>query len=175
MSRSQSKILDAAALARVLDGAPHLRDGLVLANGLFDLLHVGHVRYLAAARAQGSRLVVALNSDESARRLKGPGRPLVPLAERLEVVAALEGVDWVTWFEEDRVEALLRLFRPAVHAKGTDYTAESVPERAAAAALGIRTAIVGDPKDHASSGLIERIRRGAGASGEATPSGSGPR
>lgn len=157
---ARSKVLDSAALAALLDAKPALREGLVLANGLFDLLHVGHVRYLAAARAEGSRLVVALNSDASASRLKGPGRPLVPLRERLEVVAALECVDWATWFDEDRVEGLLRLLKPAVHAKGTDYTVESVPERAAAAGLGIRTAIVGDPKDHASSGLIERIREG---------------
>ena len=171
---SRSKILDSAALARLLDEKPAWREGLVLANGLFDLLHVGHVRYLAAARAEGTRLVVALNSDASARRLKGAGRPLIPLSERLEVVAALESVDWATWFEEDRVEDLLRLLRPAVHAKGTDYTAESVPERAVAASLGIRTAIVGDPKDHASSGLIERIRGGA-TFGETSPSGSGSR
>ena len=170
---SRDKILEPSALAARLDAAPELREGLVLANGLFDLLHVGHVRYLAAARAEGTRLVVALNSDASARRLKGPGRPLVPLPERLELVAALECVDWVTWFDEDRVEGLLRLLRPAAHAKGTDYTAEGVPERAVAAALGIRTAIVGDPKDHASSDLIERIRRGAGAAAPASSSGSG--
>ena len=172
---SATKILDAAALARLLDATPELREGLVLANGLFDLLHVGHVRYLAAARAEGSRLVVALNSDDSARRLKGPGRPVVPLAERLEILAALACVDWVTWFEADRVEGLLEALRPAVHAKGTDYAVESVPERAAAAALGIRTAVVGDAKDHTSTGLLERIRKGGVASGETSPSGSGPR
>ena len=168
---ARSKVADPATLAALLDETPALRDGLVLANGLFDLLHVGHVRYLAAARAEGSRLVVALNSDASARRLKGRGRPLVPLRERLEIVAALECVDWATWFDEDRVEGLLRLLKPAVHAKGTDYTVESVPEREVAAALGIRTAIVGDPKDHASSGLIDRIREG----GEARAGGSGSR
>jgi rfaE bifunctional protein nucleotidyltransferase chain/domain len=134
------------------------REGLVLANGIFDLFHVGHVRYLEGARAVGSSLLVALNSDASARRLKGEGRPLVPLRERMELVAALECVDWVTSFEEDSVETLLRTIRPAAHAKGTDYTVESVPERAVAASLGIRTVIVGDPKRHATSELIQRIR-----------------
>ena len=134
------------------------REGLVLANGIFDLFHVGHVRYLEGARAAGSSLLVAVNSDASARRLKGEGRPLVPLAERMELVAALQCVDWVTSFEEDSVESLLRTIRPAAHAKGTDYTVESVPERALAASLGIRTVIVGDPKRHATSELIQRIR-----------------
>ena len=146
------------------------RDGkrVVLANGCFDLLHVGHVRYLEGARAEGERLVVALNSDASARRLKGEGRPVVPLEERLEIVAALRCVDWATWFDDDRVEGLLRLLRPAVHAKGTDYTVESVPERAAAAVLGIRTAIVGDAKAHATSDLLKQLRdaRGAARPGE---------
>ena len=137
---------------------PALRGGLVLANGIFDLLHVGHVRYLEGARAEGERLVVALNSDASARRLKGEGRPVVTLAERMELIAALRCVTWVTWFEEERVDGLLRLLRPAVHAKGTDYTVESVPERALALSLGIRTAIVGDPKAHATSELVERLR-----------------
>ena len=130
----------------------------MLANGIFDLFHVGHVRYLEGARAAGSSLLVALNSDASARRLKGAGRPLVPLRERMELVAALQCVDWVTSFEEDSVENLLRTIRPAAHAKGTDYTVESVPERALAASLGIRTVIVGDPKRHATSELIQRIR-----------------
>jgi rfaE bifunctional protein nucleotidyltransferase chain/domain len=161
------RIVAAAELARRLDAAPAERDGLVLANGIFDILHVGHVRYLEGARAEGTRLVVALNSDDSARRLKGPGRPVVSLAERLELVAALRVVDWVTWFDGERVDDLLRLLRPAVHAKGTDYTVESVPERALAASLGIRTAIVGDPKDHATSRLLERVR--AASPGAADP------
>lgn len=153
-----SKVIDLASLEVHLARAPEERAGLVLANGIFDLLHVGHVRYLESARAAGRRLVVALNSDESARRLKGKGRPLIPLAERLEVVAALACVDWATWFEEDNVEAVLGRLRPAAHAKGSDYTVESVPERSAAEALGIRTIIAGDPKRHASSDLIRRIR-----------------
>lgn len=156
------RIVAPAALAALLDADPALRRGLVLANGIFDLLHVGHVRYLEGARAEGERLVVALNSDASARRLKGAGRPVVPLAERLEIVAALRCVDWVTWFEEDRVEGLLRLLRPAVHAKGTDYTVESVPERSVAESLGIRTAIAGDPKNHATSDLLRQLREPEG-------------
>lgn len=152
------RIVDAGALASTLDEEPALRHGLVLANGIFDLLHVGHVRYLEGARAEGERLVVALNTDAGARRLKGEGRPVVPLSERLELIAALRCVEWVTWFDDDRVEGLLRLLRPAVHAKGTDYTVESVPERAFASSLGIRTAIVGDPKDHATSDILSRLR-----------------
>jgi rfaE bifunctional protein nucleotidyltransferase chain/domain len=155
----EEKVAALAALEERLARAPAERQGLVLANGIFDLFHVGHVRYLEGAKRAGTSLLVALNSDASARRLKGAGRPLLPLAERMEIVAALQCVDWVTWFEEDSVEALLRRLRPAAHAKGTDYTVESVPERAVAASLGIRTVIVGDPKRHATSDLIERIRR----------------
>ena len=162
---SVAKIVDLEALETRLRSNPSEREGLVLANGLFDLLHVGHVRYLEAARGAGRSLLVALNSDASARRLKGPGRPFVPLEERLEIVAALACVSWVTWFEDPNVEAVLRRLRPAVHAKGTDYTEESVPERAVARELGIRTVIVGDPKHHASSELIARIQS---AGGEAT-------
>jgi len=155
----EEKIVAVAALEARLARAPGERQGLVLANGIFDLFHVGHVRYLEGARSEGTSLLVALNSDASARRLKGEGRPLLPLAERMEIVAALQCVDWVTSFEEDSVEALLGRILPEAHAKGTDYTVESVPERAAAASLGIRTVIVGDPKRHATSDLIERIRR----------------
>ena len=155
-----SKVVDLATLEARLTRSPAERAGLVLANGIFDLLHVGHVRYLQAARAAGGRLLVALNSDESARRLKGEGRPLIPLAERLELVASLACVDWATWFEEDHVEEVLRRIRPEAHAKGSDYTVESVPERAVSKALGIRTIIAGDPKRHASSELIRRIREG---------------
>ncbi len=161
MSGGAPKVTSLEALAaRLSEGG---REGLVLANGIFDILHVGHVRYLAAARAAGRALVVAVNSDESARRLKGPGRPLVPLAERMELVAALECVDHVLSFDGDTVEGVLRRLRPAIHAKGTDYTVESVPERGIAAELGIRTIIAGDAKGHASSDLIGRIRRGADA------------
>jgi rfaE bifunctional protein nucleotidyltransferase chain/domain len=162
---SRSKAIDVGTLEARLGERPGEREGLVLANGIFDLIHVGHVRYLTAARDAGRRLLVALNSDASARRLKGPGRPLVPLEERMEVLSAIECVDWVTWFEEDTVESVLRRIRPAVHAKGTDYTQETVPERDVSRALGIEIVIVGDPKRHASSEMIRRIleRMGGGA------------
>jgi len=124
---------------------------IVLANGCFDLLHVGHLRYLESARAEGSHLVVALNDDPSVRSLKGPERPRVPLRERAELDAGLRCVNAVTWFGETTVEATLRCLRPDVHAKGTDYTPETVPERHVDAELGIRIAICGDPKDHHSS------------------------
>ena len=130
---------------------------VVLANGVFDLFHVGHVRYLQGARAEGDWLVVALNGDESVRRLKGPGRPFLPAADRVAIVGALACVDRIVVFEEPTVESVLRALRPSVHAKGTDYTAESVPERAVTAELGARTAIVGDPKDHSSTDLLQRI------------------
>jgi rfaE bifunctional protein nucleotidyltransferase chain/domain len=124
---------------------------IVLANGCFDILHVGHVRYLEAARACGDVLIVALNTDESVRGLKGPGRPRMSLEERAELVAALRSVDHVTSFSEPTVEAVLRALRPDVHAKGSDYTIENVPEAAIDRELGIEIAICGDPKDHASS------------------------
>lgn len=130
---------------------------VVLANGLFDLLHVGHLRYLAAAREQGDLLIVAVNSDASARRLKGEGRPLIPQRERAELLAGFDCVDRIVFFEEDSVEKVLRTLRPKVHAKGTDYTAKTVPERAIAAEIGTTVAIVGDPKDHATRDLIGMI------------------
>jgi rfaE bifunctional protein nucleotidyltransferase chain/domain len=131
---------------------------VVLANGVFDLIHVGHVRYLAGARREGDFLAVAVNGDESARSLKGEGRPFLPAAERAEILAALECVDRVIIFEEKNVERVLRALEPDVHAKGTDYTADTVPERAVTASFGGRTAIVGDPKDHSSTDLLRVIR-----------------
>jgi D-glycero-beta-D-manno-heptose 1-phosphate adenylyltransferase len=130
---------------------------LVLANGCFDLLHVGHVRYLRAARSLGDVLLVALNGDASVRRLKGPGRPLMPAAERAELVGALDGVDAVVVFDDDRADRLIARLRPDVHAKGTDYSEESVPEREAVVAAGGRVAIAGDPKAHATQTLIQTI------------------
>ncbi len=130
---------------------------LVLANGCFDLLHVGHVRYLRAARSLGDVLLVALNGDASVRRLKGPGRPLIPAEERAELVGALRGVDAVVVFDDDRADRLIARLRPDVHAKGTDYSEESVPERQAVVAAGGRVAIAGDPKDHATQTLIQTI------------------
>jgi len=131
---------------------------IAFANGCFDLLHVGHVRYLRGAASEGDRLVVAVNDDRSVERLKGAGRPILPAAERAEIVAGLRGVDYVVVFAEPTVERLLTLIEPDVHCKGTDYTVESVPERSVVASYGGRTAIVGDPKDHATRELLARIR-----------------
>ncbi len=130
---------------------------LVLTNGAFELLHVGHVRSLQDARTQGDVLLVALNDDASVRRLKGEGRPVVPALERAEVLCALGCVDWVHIFPEDDVAALLRLLEPDVHAKGRDYSEETVPEREVAREVGTRVAIVGDPKDHSTSELLRRL------------------
>ena len=129
-------------------------DSITLANGCFDLLHVGHVRYLHAAKQLGGRLIVAINSDESVRSLKGEGRPLMPAEERAEILAALTDVDAVVIFPERDVRALIREVRPDVHAKGTDYTADTVPERDAVAECGGRVEIVGDPKDHSATEII---------------------
>lgn len=133
---------------------------ITLANGCFDLLHVGHVRYLRAAKVLGGRLVVAINSDESVRALKGAGRPLMPAEERAEILAALADVDAVVIFSEPDVRALIREIRPDIHAKGTDYTANSVPERDVVLECGGRVEIVGDPKDHSASEIIRsRLER----------------
>lgn len=132
---------------------------LVLANGCFDLLHVGHIRYLEAAKQLGDVLIVALNSDASVRRIKGRGRPLMGETERAEIVAALGCVDYVVTFEEETVEGVIARLKPHVHAKGTDYTEGSVPEREAVRAVGGRIAIVGDPKAHSTRGLIATIVR----------------
>jgi len=138
---------------------------VVLANGCFDLLHVGHVRYLSAARGLGEALVVGVNSDASVRRLKGPGRPVMAADERAEIIGALASVDLVVVFDEDSADTLIARLRPDVHAKGTDYTEASVPERAAVLAAGGRVAIAGDPKSHATRDLIAAIvaRFGAGS------------
>jgi D-glycero-beta-D-manno-heptose 1-phosphate adenylyltransferase len=131
---------------------------IVLANGCFDLLHVGHVRYLAAARALGDVLFVGINSDAAVARLKGAGRPLMPAGERAEMLASLRDVDHVVVFDEDTADRLVGLVRPDVHAKGTDYTERTVPEAATVRASGGRVAIVGDPKDHATRDLIALVR-----------------
>ncbi len=149
---SRARLLEAAARERAAGKA------VVFANGAFDLLHVGHVRYLEAARREGGWLAVGINSDASVRRAKGPSRPVLPEAERAEIVAALACVDAVAIFPEDSPAALIKALRPEVHAKGTDYSADSVPERDVVAAYGGRTAIVGDPKHHATTDVIERIR-----------------
>jgi len=132
---------------------------VVFANGCFDTLHVGHIRYLEGARREGDVLVVGVNADSSVCQLKGAGRPILDEKARTQLVAALRCVDYVVLFTEANVEALLEDLRPDIHAKGTDYTAETVPERAAAIRLGIRVAIVGDPKDHSTRELLESIRK----------------
>lgn len=132
---------------------------IALANGCFDLLHVGHVRYLQGAAAQADRLVVAVNDDASVRRLKGAGRPILGAAERAELVAGLRGVDYVVVFAEPTVGSLLEALRPDVHCKGTDYTEDTVPEREIVRKYGGRTAIVGDPKDHSTRELLVRLGR----------------
>jgi rfaE bifunctional protein nucleotidyltransferase chain/domain len=148
---SRPDLIDAVAAARA-GGA-----NIILANGCFDLIHVGHVRYLEAAKDLGGTLVVGINSDKQARALKGDGRPFTSQNERAEIVAALRCVDIVTIFDEPTVEQLIRSIRPYIHAKGTDYTEGSVPERDIVAEVGGRVAIVGDPKDHSSTELIANI------------------
>lgn len=145
---------------------------IVLTNGCFDLLHVGHVRYLKAAKALGGRLVVGVNADDSVRALKGEGRPLMPAAERAEILAALEPVDAVVIFPEADVRALVREIRPDIHAKGTDYRAESVPERDTVLECGGRVEIVGDPKDHSATELM-RNARSLDSPGKSGPARSG--
>ncbi len=149
-----NKILGREELRRQVEQWRRAGERITLANGNFDLLHVGHVRYLRGAKALGGWLVVAINSDESVRALKGEGRPIMPENERAEIVAALADVDAVVIFPELDVRAIIREIRPDVLAKGTDYTANSVPERDAVAEYGGRVVIVGDPKDHSTSEII---------------------
>jgi len=147
---------------RIAELGEQLRRGgrrVAFANGCFDVLHAGHVRYLQAAKQQADVLVVGINSDRSVAALKGSGRPLLPAPARAELIAALEPVDYVVIFEELNVEALLSELRPDVHCKGPDYTVDTVPERALARKLGIAVAIVGDPKDHSTRGLLTEIAR----------------
>lgn len=154
MEDSPSKIVGRDELGRRVAEFRQRGARIVLANGCFDLLHVGHVRYLSGARALGDILVVGINSDEQVRQLKGVGRPVTTEGDRAEIVAALECTDLVTIFPEPTVEALLLEIRPDVHAKGTDYTEDTVPERAVARSYGGQVAIVGDPKEHSTSELI---------------------
>ena len=162
-ARAASRILERNRLIARVAIARKNGARVVFANGCFDLLHVGHVRYLEAARALGDLLVVGVNSDEQVRRLKGEGRPHVPARERAEVLAGLRAVDYVTVFQEPTVTELLLALRPDVHAKGTDYTEESVPERDVVRSFGGRVQIVGDPKDHSSSEMFERVSDGPSA------------
>jgi rfaE bifunctional protein nucleotidyltransferase chain/domain len=154
---SASRILDRNRLIARVAIARRQGARIVLANGCFDLLHVGHVRYLEGARALGDLLVVAINSDAQVRAQKGEGRPLVPERERAEIIASLRAVDFVTIFTEPTVEALLRAIRPDIHAKGTDYTEETVPERDVVRSYGGRVMIVGDPKEHSSTEMAKKV------------------
>ena len=157
MSPSHTKILTREELRRRVAEWRRAGERVTLANGCFDLLHVGHVRYLHAAKELGGRLIVAINSDDSVRSLKGQGRPVMPEQERAEILSALADVDAVVIFGEKDVRALIREVRPDVQAKGTDYTAESVPERDTVIECGGRVEIVGDPKDHSATEIISRL------------------
>ncbi|HEY0766079.1 MAG TPA: adenylyltransferase/cytidyltransferase family protein [Pyrinomonadaceae bacterium] len=150
-------VLSRAELVDRVESAKQSGARIILANGCFDVLHVGHIRYLAGARALGDLLIVGVNSDEQVAIQKGAGRPVLPATERAEIVAALESVDYVTIFDEPTVEQLLLALKPDVHAKGTDYTTETVPERDVVRSYGGQVAIVGDPKDHSTSAIIARL------------------
>lgn len=156
--RAVDKIRDLSRLVDELEQRRASGSTVGLANGVFDLLHVGHVRYLEAAGQLANILVVAVNDDESARRLKGAGRPILPEKERAELVAALSVVDWVILFGEDDVRSVIRRLRPEVHVKGTDYSPETIPERDEVLRYGGRVAVAGDPKEHSTSSILSRLR-----------------
>ncbi|MGH9897319.1 MAG: adenylyltransferase/cytidyltransferase family protein [Pyrinomonadaceae bacterium] len=153
----RKKLVDRETLVGLVNSARTKARKIVFANGCFDLLHVGHVRYLEAARSPGDLLVVAINSDTQVQKLKGSGRPLMPENDRAEIIASLRVVDMVTIFDESTVESLLLALKPDIHAKGTDYTIETVPERDVVMSYGGRIKIVGDPKDHSTSEIILRF------------------
>ncbi len=159
MKANSSKILSREGLRARVEEWRNGGEKVILTNGCFDLLHVGHVRYLQGAKELGGRVVVAVNSDESVKKLKGPQRPLMNEDERAEIVAALEPVDAVVVFSEPDVRALIREIRPDVQAKGTDYTRENVPERDETIACGGRVEIVGDPKDHSTTTFLEQLNK----------------
>jgi len=162
------RIVTDTELTRLIDAERQSGRTIAFANGCFDVLHVGHVRYLEGARREADRLVVAVNDDDSVAGLKGPGRPVLPASARAELVAALRAVDYVVVFEEPTVERLLRLITPDVHCKGTDYTVDTVPERDVVRSYGGRVAIVGDPKDHSTRELLARLE-GAGRTPRQAP------
>ena len=153
----QSNVLSRAELIERVTAARETGARIVLANGCFDVLHVGHIRYLTGARELGDVLVVGINSDEQVALQKGDGRPVLPAAERAEIVGALEPVTYVTIFNEPTVEELLLALKPDVHAKGTDYTTDTVPERDVVRSYGGQVAIVGDPKNHSTSAILARL------------------
>ena len=158
MRPALAKVASLDDIRRRVEDARRSGLSVALANGCFDVLHVGHIRYLEGARREADVLVVGVNGDASVERLKGPGRPLLPSADRAVLVAALRAVDHVVVFEEDDVTRLLLALKPDVHCKGTDYTPDTVPERDVVRSYGGRVAIVGDPKDHDTRALIQRIR-----------------
>ena len=153
-----ARVVDLASLVAAVAEERRAGHTISFANGCFDLLHVGHVRYLQAAAEEGDRLVFAINDDESVRLLKGPGRPILPAADRAALVAAVRSVDYVVVFPGETVSDVLRAVKPDVHCKGTDYTVDTVPEREVVRSYGGRVAIVGDPKDHDTRALLSRIR-----------------
>jgi rfaE bifunctional protein nucleotidyltransferase chain/domain len=155
----EGKILSLERLVPLVEKQKQSRKTIVFANGCFDWLHVGHIRYLEGARRLGDLLIVGLNSDDSVRKLKGPLRPLMPEKERAEILAALSFVDYIVIFSEPTVERLLLHLRPDIHCKGTDYTADSVPERDVVLSYGGKIAIVGDPKDHSTQDFIQELLR----------------
>jgi len=165
-NQSQTKIVTRARLASLVAEWRHSGEQIVLANGCFDLLHVGHIRYLRGAKQLGGKLIVAINSDYSVRQLKGEGRPLMPAEERAEMMAALTDVDAVVVFDEPDIRGLIREIHPDVQAKGTDYTRESVPERDELLAHGGRVEIVGDPKDHSTTEFLSELRALSGGQRE---------
>jgi rfaE bifunctional protein nucleotidyltransferase chain/domain len=158
--RSKDKVVsDRRSLASILAGLRAQGKTVVLTNGVFDLLHVGHIRYLEDARSRGDFLVVAVNSDASAQRLKGKGRPLVPIEERMEVLSGLGFVDYVTQFDEDTADKLIELLRPTLYAKGTEYTLKTLPERDTLKKLDLKAIFVGDKKGHSTTQMLSRLRR----------------
>jgi len=151
-------LLPLETLAQVVEDLKKDGKVVVFANGCFDIIHVGHIRYLKAARALGDVLVLGLNSDESVRRIKGEGRPVTPLPERVEILSAFPFVDFIVVFDEPTADKVLATLKPQIHAKGTDYTEETVPERETVLGYGGKIAIVGDPKDHSVSAILRRLK-----------------
>lgn len=156
------KIYPREKLSEIIEKLKNKGKIIGFANGCFDIIHVGHIRYLKEAKDNCDVLIVALNSDESVRRLKGEGRPKTPLNERLEIMEAIEVIDFLTYFEEDTVEKTLRILKPDIQFKGTDYTVETVPERMIMEELGGKVMIVGDPKNHSTTEILERIKNEKG-------------
>ena len=159
MKGSAGRVVSESELAEAVSAERAAGHTLAFANGCFDLLHVGHVRYLQGAASEADRLIVAVNDDASVARLKGAGRPVMPAVDRAEMLAALSMVDYVVVFSDANVERLLTTFKPDVHCKGTDYTVDTVPERSVVQAYGGRTAIVGDPKNHATREILKQIQQ----------------